>query len=259
MAGSPDLFVVCKHCGAEVSPYITECPYCGERLRKRAPKIERDAAGVSTPKERRKAPKPSLGKLRANEMPGIRADEDQRPYVTIALVVLGAVGFLVLAFVGRGDIALFGPPGAQVWRIFTTPFVDLSIWSQFASLLCIAVFGTLLERRHGSFLLLLLWLLAASGGAALVAGLDSFPVALGAGAGALAFLCAWTVPVLVARRAQPGEDDDADLMGVLAIGLVVAALPIATPFASALATAWGVLVGVLFGLVLARAKPRHHA
>ncbi|MEA2190098.1 MAG: hypothetical protein QOI73_219, partial [Solirubrobacteraceae bacterium] len=37
----PDLFVVCKNCNAEVSPYITECPYCGMRLRKRAPKIER--------------------------------------------------------------------------------------------------------------------------------------------------------------------------------------------------------------------------
>jgi len=35
----PDLFVVCKKCGSEVSPYITECPYCGNRLRKRAPKI----------------------------------------------------------------------------------------------------------------------------------------------------------------------------------------------------------------------------
>jgi rRNA maturation endonuclease Nob1 len=42
MASSPDLFVVCKNCGSEVSPYITECPYCGTRLRKRAPKIERD-------------------------------------------------------------------------------------------------------------------------------------------------------------------------------------------------------------------------
>ena len=41
MAQTPDLFVVCKNCGNEVSPYITECPYCGTRLRKRAPRIER--------------------------------------------------------------------------------------------------------------------------------------------------------------------------------------------------------------------------
>ena len=37
MASGPELFVVCKKCNSEVSPYITECPYCGTRLRKRAP------------------------------------------------------------------------------------------------------------------------------------------------------------------------------------------------------------------------------
>ena len=39
----PDLFVVCKNCGSEVSPYVTECPYCGQRVRKRAPKLDRTA------------------------------------------------------------------------------------------------------------------------------------------------------------------------------------------------------------------------
>ena len=55
MAQMPDLNVVCKNCGNEVSPYITECPYCGNRLRKRAPKIERDGT-VSEPRKARKAP-----------------------------------------------------------------------------------------------------------------------------------------------------------------------------------------------------------
>lgn len=255
MAGAPDLFVVCKNCGSEVSPYITECPYCGNRLRKRAPKIERDSLGESHLKERRKAPKPSLGKMMPGEIPGIRADADQRPYVTIALVVLGAVGFLVLAFVGRGDIALVGPPGEQVWRVLTTPFVNIGTWGQFACLLAIAIFGVLLERRHGSLFVLLLWLLSASGGAALVAGVDATPVVLGANAGALAFLMAWTVPVLAARRRRPQDDDDADLLGVLVIGLVLALLPISGVY-SALAGAWGVVVGVLAGLLLSRVKPR---
>ena len=39
-----DLFVVCKQCGSEVSPYITECPYCGHRLRRRAPDLPRGGA-----------------------------------------------------------------------------------------------------------------------------------------------------------------------------------------------------------------------
>ena len=255
MAGAPDLFVVCKNCGSEVSPYITECPYCGNRLRKRAPKIERDESGQSRPVERRKPPRPSLGRLAPGEMPGVRADADQRPYVTIALVALGAFAFLTLALVGRGDIALVGPPGGEVWRLLTTPFVNPGAWGQFACLLCVAIFGVLLERRHGSLLLVVLWLVAATGGAAVVAGLERFPIALGANAGALAFLSAWVVPVLLARRKRPQEDDDADLMGVLVIGLVVAALPISGSY-SALAGAWGVVTGVLAGLILARARPR---
>ena len=41
MSSGPDLYLVCKSCGAEVSPYITECPYCGTRIQKRAPKLDR--------------------------------------------------------------------------------------------------------------------------------------------------------------------------------------------------------------------------
>lgn len=257
MAGAPDLFVVCKHCGAEVSPYVTECPYCGNRVRKRAPKIERDADGEGRPKEKRKAPRPpKLGKLMPGEIPGIRADEDRRPYVTIALVVLGAVGFLILAFLGQGDVALIGPPGEDVWRVLTTPFVNTNTWAMVACVGGVAIFGTLLERRHGALVVLLLWLAAASGGAALVAGVDSLtPIVLGGNAGALGLLTAWVVPVLLARRRRPNEDDDADLYGVLAVGLVLLLLPIGFGY-SALAGAWGVLIGALAGLVLARFKPR---
>jgi len=57
----PDLFVVCKSCGSEVSPYITECPYCGSRLRKRAPKLDRPERDAARRSRRPKAP--SLGRL----------------------------------------------------------------------------------------------------------------------------------------------------------------------------------------------------
>ena len=55
--GAVDLNVVCKNCGSEVSPYITECPYCGQRLRKRAPKLSQEGEGVElapAPKRRRR-------------------------------------------------------------------------------------------------------------------------------------------------------------------------------------------------------------
>ena len=85
MAQAPDLFVVCKKCGEEVSPYITECPYCGTRLRKRAPKIERDgtvsepAPEVAPKRARRRPAPPRLGRLRAGEIPGVRGDATGPP------------------------------------------------------------------------------------------------------------------------------------------------------------------------------------
>src|SRR3712207_4222232 len=97
MASGPDLFVVCKSCGSEVSPYITECPYCGTRLRKRAPKLDR--GGV--PKQPKARRRPTLGRLRPGEIPGIRAD--RRPWATI-LLVLGALVVTVLVRAGAVEI-----------------------------------------------------------------------------------------------------------------------------------------------------------
>ena len=65
----PDLFVVCKNCSSEVSPYVTECPYCGQRVRKRAPKIER-GRGEQDGQRRRVRP-PRLSPLKRGEIPGI--------------------------------------------------------------------------------------------------------------------------------------------------------------------------------------------
>src|SRR5919206_5320997 len=86
MASGPDLFVVCKKCGSEVSPYITECPYCGTRLRKRAPKIERGGVGREPKVPRRRR---TLSRLKPGEIPGIRAE--RRPYATIAIVLASVV------------------------------------------------------------------------------------------------------------------------------------------------------------------------
>src|SRR5262249_19612499 len=78
-----ELSVICKNCGSEVSPYVTECPYCGARLRKRAPKLERrgDALEAQQPRKRRRR-LPRLGGA------GF-AVSDERPYATIA-VILGS-------------------------------------------------------------------------------------------------------------------------------------------------------------------------
>src|SRR4051795_12601780 len=92
MASGPDLYVVCRSCGREVSPYITECPYCGNRLRKRAPKLDKGGT-PRPPKQRRRPSPPSLSRLRPGEMPGIRTEG--KPVGTIALV-LGSIVFTIL-------------------------------------------------------------------------------------------------------------------------------------------------------------------
>jgi len=87
----PDLFVVCKNCGSEVSPYVTECPYCGQRVRKRAPKLDR-GGGSAPPKRRRRG---RLPRLRAEEIAGIAPDS--RPYATFALILACVAVSLVWA------------------------------------------------------------------------------------------------------------------------------------------------------------------
>jgi membrane associated rhomboid family serine protease/DNA-directed RNA polymerase subunit RPC12/RpoP len=263
MASSPDLFVVCKNCGSQVSPYVTECPYCGNRIRKRAPKIERPqrpggngAPGPAAAKPARKRPQvPSLGPLRTGEIPGIRGDETRRPYVTLFLVALGLLWWLAIIPLREEAVSFIVSPLSEWWSVLTAPFVHASSWYQFASLGTVALFGWLLERRHGPVLVLVLWLLAASGGMAAVKAIEGSVFAIGASGGALALLTAWAVPHLLARRR--GEDDDeADLLGAGVLFALLALMPLARPEVSVVATVVGVLVGALAGLLLARLKPR---
>src|SRR2546426_715372 len=97
MSSSADLFVVCKQCGSEVSPYITECPYCGHRLRRRAPKLPREnmlQRGRRGPLRRlagrrlARRPLPVLARRRLLRWPGDATVSP--PYVTIALAALAA-------------------------------------------------------------------------------------------------------------------------------------------------------------------------
>jgi membrane associated rhomboid family serine protease len=263
MASGPDLFVVCKSCGSEVSPYITECPYCGTRLRKRAPKLERGG----TPKPPRKS-RPRLAPLRPGEIPGIRAD--RRPYVTIGLVLasviitlIGLVGASLLAeehisglgvtaLEGWGKLAIVGPIDGEWWRVVTTQFVYDSTGYEVAALAAIAIFGTLLERRYGWWAPLFLFVVGGGAGMALVVAVEELPLAIGGNAAALAMVAAWALPHILARRA--GREDEADLLGVLAIAALLVLLPLATDQANSLAGLGGGLVGLVVGLGLARLR-----
>ena len=251
MAQMPDLNVVCKNCGNEVSPYITECPYCGNRLRKRAPKIERDGT-VSEPRKARKPSAPRLSRFRSNEIPGIRGDIGARPYATIALVVLSLFGYLLLFPVALIDVAVARPIDGEWWRVATSPFLYESIWYELAAVTAIAIYGWLLERRHGPLVVLALFVVCGMGGIALTVAVDPTPVAVGGNGAALGLLCAWAVPDLIARRR--GEDYDGDLLGTAVFAVVLLLMPLAVLDASAIAGFAGGAAGMLAGLVLARAR-----
>jgi membrane associated rhomboid family serine protease len=247
-AGGPELFVICKNCGSEVSSYITECPYCGTRLRKRAPKLDRE--GRVTEKRTRRSPPPLLSRLRPDEIPGIRPDT--RPYATIALVIGGLVGTLLwrTGLGSANDLEVIGKPGAHWWRLFTAVFTYNNTGYAFVTVAAIALFGYLLERRHGPLAVLGLFLVGGVGGLAATAAAYAFPVALGGNGAALALLCAWVTPDLIALRA--GEDVDGDLLGVAAIAAVVALMPLAVAQASWVADGVGVVAGFAIGLPLSR-------
>ena len=252
--GGPDLFVICKSCGSEVSPYITECPYCGHRVRKRAPKLDRE--GRVAEKRRRRPPTPSLPRLRRGEIPGIRAEA--RPYATIALVLAGLAGCLVwraAVVAGVHTIQLWMQAGTHLWwRLLVAPFTYINTGYAFATLLAIGLYGWLIERRHGPVAALLLFGLGAVGGAAVVAATHSHHVAFGGNGGALALLCAWAIPDLLAVRGR--QEIDGDLLGTAVIGVVVALMPLVAAEASWIPAGVGVLAGIGLGLPLARMQLR---
>ena len=146
MASGPDLFVVCKSCGSEVSPYITECPYCGTRLRKRAPKLERAGSGKEPKTPRRK--RTTLSRLKPGEIPGIRAE--RRPYATITLVIAAAIFTLgARADVWEVDkLLLSSGTTDDYYRTVTTLFLYGQTGVEVVTLGAIFLFGWLLERRH---------------------------------------------------------------------------------------------------------------
>ena len=245
--GGPDLFVVCKNCQAEVSPYITECPYCGSRLRKRAPKIDRDGR-VS--ERRRRNPAPSLPRLRRGEIPGIAPD--RRPYASIALTVVGLVGCLLwrTGLVDLGQLGVIGMPTGHWWRLATAPFAYDNTGYAAVTIGAIALYGWLLERRVGPLAVLALFAVGGVGGIAASAALEPNTFVLGAGGAAIGFIVTWMIPDLFALRG--GEEIEGDLLGSAVFGIVVALMPLVVSDASWAADGAGVVAGLAVGLPLAQ-------
>jgi len=257
MSSGADLFVVCRQCGSEVSPYITECPYCGHRLRRRAPKLPR--VGSEDPPPRVGTRRRSIfARLRPSPTPlrrrGDRPREGGwahlRPYATIAIVAVSCAGWIVWHAepIAYAEMVIFGPLHGEWWRIFTSQLVYLNGVYAFLTLLTIAIFGWLLEQRHGPLVVLVLFFGAGSAGALAVCAANAFPIVSGANGAALALLGAWAAPDLLAARAR--SHYEGDLLAAGALAALMLAVPYAYPEASWLAGITGGLIGLAVGLGL---------
>jgi membrane associated rhomboid family serine protease len=265
MARGADLFVVCKNCGSEVSPYVTECPYCGQRVRKRAPKIER---GGEKPAPEPKKPRRTRASARPRfDRPRVTATSTLvgRPVATITLVGLIFLTYLVY-FAGAFnalDAIIVGPIDGDWWKIVTANFLHLggggdAVFAggayQFANVVAIGIFGTLLERRHGSPIVFGLALICGAGGMLIGSVVETNIVATGANGMALGLVGAWAVPDLLAwRSSRPYEGD---LMGTGVIAAVLLLMSLAVRSADIYVGLAGGLIGILLGFPLARAATR---
>jgi membrane associated rhomboid family serine protease len=250
---SPELSVVCKSCGSEVSPYVTECPYCGTRLRKRAPKLERHGDEI-TARERRR-------RLRAPRLPRIAVAD--RPYVTLAAILGPAVLLLVQR---AADLfpeqvgAIVGGVGSEWWRYLAAPFVYDDVGYLFVIGVVMAVFVPSLERRLGMVSTVLLLLACGGLGMLGAEGMDSIGLdagtmlAAGGNGVALGAVGAWFAIRQAESRRLPGEDYD--VIGVVVFAAVLLALPLVEDFANEWAGLAGGLVGMGAGLAAQAVGPK---
>jgi membrane associated rhomboid family serine protease len=252
-----DLNVVCKNCGSEVSPYITECPYCGHRLRKRAPKLRQEENAFELAPEPPKRRRTGLrrGPRRARRAAGAQRPlawmSTQRPYATIVLIVASAVPILIdrAGTIGLYDLgAIVGPLDGEWWRLVAAQFAYENVGYLFAVCVAVAIFGSSLERRYGAPVVVGLFLASGAAGMYLATLTATFPIAMGGNGSALGLLCAWLVRDIRDRHA--GNDTESDLIGVAAIGAVLVAMPLLETTADAFTAVGGAAVGALVGLLL---------
>lgn len=240
-----ELRVVCKSCGREVSPYVTECPYCGARVRKRAPKLQQRDGTFETKKSRRQQLRESQGKLARRAA--------SRPYVTMLAILIPAVAMLVRIASG-GDLDTFGavvvPFDNGWWRFLTSSFAYVSVGYLFAISLAMVIFVPGLERRLGPVATAILLVACGSLGMIAAFGVEDqrgvVEVVAGGNGIALGAIAAW----YVIRRFEAKEDgEDFDVIGVVVCAAVILLLPVVVPSANVWSGLAGGAVGALAGLV----------
>lgn len=250
-----ELRVVCRECGSEVSPYVTECPYCGARVRKRAPELEHhdDHFEAKIRTRRRfviKLPRIGRGRIEATQTTGFSVGL----YVAAAAVmtVVGTVAGFSLVGIG----AVGGTLDGEWWRLATAQFAYDNVGYLFAVAVTLAIFGIGIERRLGPVVTLGLLLLAgvagAAGGYGVALALDADgPLIAGGNSVALAAVLTWLILRWSEDRRHPHHNGPPDYVGIGVVVCALLLLPLVETSADVFAGLAGALFGGLAGLLLA--------
>lgn len=227
---------------------MTECPYCGTRLRKRAPKLERHDGELTAREGMRDRRRRRVAERRsASSRPSPAAG---RPFATIAAIAAPALLLIVqraanLSLLEVG--AIIGPVDGEWWRYLAAPFVYDDLGYLFAIGLALAIFLPTVERRLGLVGALLMVVACGALGALAAVGMesalgDAIPVAAGGNGIALGVLGAW-----LALRDADRRQDPTDSYDQVAVA-VAAAVLLGLPLVEDLASPWAGLAGGLVGL-----------
>jgi membrane associated rhomboid family serine protease len=248
-----------------VSPYVTECPYCGTRVRKRAPRLEREGDEIRIREGRREK------KLRRDAERRERTDERRgrsfprgeelatKPIATIALLAIPAIVYVLMeaAVLDAQDFVILGPVDSEPWRYLTAPFGIPNAGMLFICGVVIAACGPALERTLGSIATFVLALACGALGMLAAVGIDKaigddFAIAAGPNGIALGLLAAYVTIREPERRA--GLEDSYDPIAAGVAAAVLLAMPIVFAFSDPWAGVAGGLVGGLCGYTATLAR-----
>jgi membrane associated rhomboid family serine protease len=241
---------------------VTECPYCGTRLRKRAPKLERqgdELAPHETRRQRRRRERAERRERRTRAR--ILVGEGERRYAVLAAIL----GPALLVLVQRaGDLpvtdvgAIVGPVEGEWWRYLAAPFAYPDVGYLFVVSIGIAIFGAAVEARLGMIATAILivacgalGMLAADGIESAIGG-DGLLTAAGGNGIALGLLAAWAVLRAGEMRGDPTAETE--VIGAAVAAAVLIMLPLVEDYANVFAGLGGALVGGVSGLAAAFAR-----
>jgi len=237
--------IICPSCSAEVSPYVTECPYCGKRVQKRAPKL----GSAEPPKKKKKRePKTRRG------IPRIELSDGRLLAVPALVAVAVALSVLVRAGVVKSTtVGVIGHLNGDWAKLLTAPFANSNVAYGFVVLVAFAIFGSQIEKKFssGALAVIMIWLVSGALGAWL-----SAETLIVFAAGALAPAIAVTVACGMSAVEDRRDGGDADLAGpgvVLAVLLLMPPLVVGATWMEVLA---GAIVGVGAGSAIVRSDRR---